>query len=115
MLDFGIIAERDIIVKRTGKHEVQQVELFDCLPEPSNTELNSILESADPVKAYIDWLFKDAEGAEYEEPIYADDDIWQERPPIGTRTVNARKEHAEMVKSKVDSYIKEGWDVRLVY
>jgi hypothetical protein len=115
MFDFAIIAEREIIVKKTGKEEIQYVELFDCLPEPNAVEIEEILKSADPVKAYINLLFKDAEGKDCEVPVYAEDDIWEEREPVGTKIINTQKEYAEEVEKKVEEYLEEGWDVRLVY
>jgi hypothetical protein len=86
------------------------------MPKPSSDELKNILESADPVKAYIDTLFKDAEGKEYEEPVYENPfDAFHESKIVGIRLVNPYKDYAEMVKSKVDSYIEGGWDIRLLY
>jgi hypothetical protein len=116
MTDLSLVAERDIFVKRTGKVDVQEEVLFEFMPKPSSDELESILKSDDPAKEYIDMLFKDAEGKEYEEPVYQNPfDGFHESKIIGTRLVNPHKDYAEIVKSKVDSYIKDGWDVHLVY
>jgi len=113
MWDFTIVAERSIIVKRTGEEKFQEESLFDYVTKPSDIELDEMLKTENPVEAYVEWLFKLSEGKEYQEPIY--DDIWEDGKPVGYRTVNPYKDYAEMVKRKVDSYVEDGWDVRLVY
>ena len=81
-------------------------ERFDCIQTPTIVT-DEILNSKNRKKAYIDWILKTFE--DYSEPIYANDDYFNEREPIKYVIVNSGKEHIKEL-NKFLKFVK-GWNI----
>ena len=63
-----------------------------------------LLQEKDTLAAYCDWVLSSS--VEYELKIYAEDDIWQERDPIGVEVCNDGKDHIESLLEWVNESIE---------
>lgn len=103
------IAEREIIVKRTGKADVQTQNLHVWQTRTPDTY--KIINSADPKLAYIEWVLTEFDRDE-QEPVYAEDDVFGERDPVGFTTFNAGKQHVAEFLQIIEQLEAEGWEIR---
>lgn len=106
-MNLHIIAEREVLVVKTKKKDVQSIE-FGAWQTPTDVSYK-IQKAADPIQAYKDWVL--AQSFDEEEPVYAEDDLWGEREPIGTETYNAGKEHITDLDCWVEEAQDEGYDI----
>jgi hypothetical protein len=104
-------ASREVRVLSTGRNAVQKVQIHDVWQTPTDISYK-ICESADPIQEYFDWVMSVSE--EQTIPVYADDDVFCEREPIGSKTYHPGKEHIEDLKKYFNALIKEGYEVRPV-
>lgn len=93
--------------KRTGG--IQNGE-FRALQTPTQITYD-ILASKDPAQTYIDWVLRDC-SRDVVEPVYAEDDIWQEGKPVGTRVWNSGKEHVEEFRAWIKDVEENGFTVK---
>ena len=104
-------ATREIQVIKTGRISKQTIN-FNELQTPTRVTWE-IMESADPVQTYKDWVLREC-SVDEEFPIFAEDDVFGEKDPVGVEIYNAGKEHIE----KFDAWLKmceeEGFEVRPV-
>lgn len=98
-MNLHVTGYRTVIVEKTGKKDIQTIN-FSLNQTPTNTT-RAILNSDDRIQAYKDWV--NSERREYEEPVYAKDDIWEEGEPIGTKIVCYSDEHLK----DFDEFIKD--------
>ena len=107
-----ITASRKITFKKkNGKRggEIQSGE-FRALQTPTQVTYD-ILASNDPAQTYIDWVLAECSQDEIE-PVYAEDDIWQEGDPVGTRVWNHGKEHVEEFRAWIKDVEENGFTVK---
>lgn len=97
-MNLGVKAIRPVFTK-SGKEYIQE-EYYQLWQTPSEiTEL--AIKSKDPIEIYIDWVYSISK---YEkEMIYAEDDIFEEREPIGIRNYN----YGDFHLTELISWIKE--------
>jgi len=74
---------------------------FDCWQTPTKVTYE-ILESEDPKKTYIDWII--SVSVDREINIYAEDDIFNLKPPIGTEIYNPAKGHIKELEEFLEDY-----------
>ena len=106
-MNFYIRGQREITVTKTGAVEIQH-----CDYQPFQTPTivtNALLASATPVEAYKAWVMSVCEDGE--EPVYAEDDIFGNREPIGTETINYGKEECEQIDSWIAAVTALGYDL----
>ena len=103
------IAEREIIVKRTGKVDVQTQNLHVLQTRTPDTY--KIINSADPKLAYIEYVLTEFDHDE-QEPVYAEDDVFCERDPVGFKTFNAGKDHVAEFLQIIEQLEAEGYEIR---
>lgn len=103
------IAHREVKVIKTGRVSVQEIQ-FDEFQTPTRVT-HEIMASEDRPQAYKDWVLREC-SIDEEFDVFAEDDIWEEREPVGKQIFNAGKEHIE----KFDEWLKmceeEGFEVR---
>jgi len=104
------VAQREVTVNRTGKTSVQEEE-FDCVWQTPTNVSYDIKNSADPIQAYKDWVMTFSEDKEW--PIYADDDIWCEKEPIGFDIINDAKYHIERLENWIKVMEEEGFTIQV--
>jgi hypothetical protein len=106
-----ITARREVVVVKTGEKSVQ-TEHFDALQTPTKVTYE-IVGSANPIQAYKDWVRETGKECEREELVYADDDIFCERDPIGTEMYNPADSHLEDFDHWLESMEKNGYEVQI--
>ena len=93
--------EREVQVSKTGKITTQ-----------TTTRVTwDIMESADKVQTYKDWVLRECSRDE-EFPVYAEDDVFSEGDPIGVEIYNAGKEHLAKFEEWLKMCEEEGFEVR---
>lgn len=106
-INFHIFGEREILIKNTGKSTTQTCD-FDCWQTPTSIT-HKILKSPDIVAAYKEWVLSITQD-EVEE-VYADDDIFCEKLPIGTLIYNAGKEHVTELDVWLIECTNDGYEI----
>lgn len=96
-------AAREIIVKKTGKTDIQTIDR-ECWQTPTNVTYK-IHNSQDPVKAYCDWVLSQSEDETVD--VFDDDENF-----IGRKVINFGKEHVNEFLEWVDEMKRNGYDVR---
>jgi hypothetical protein len=107
-----ITANRKIAFKKkNGRRSVGiQTINFDAWQTPTNVTCE-IVKSADPRQAYINWIL--AERSQDEEVlVYAEDDIFEDRAPVGKKTYNPGKEHVEKFREWIREVEEEGYTIK---
>ena len=104
-MNLHVMGSREVTVNATGATSLQYIK-FDLNQTPTKVTY-AILSSDNHIQAYRDWVASDR--YEYEEPVYAQDDIWEEREPIGTRTVCDADEHLREFDEFIAQCQKEGY------
>jgi hypothetical protein len=107
-----ITASREITFKKKDGRRgggAQTVE-FRALQTPTGVT-HKILASKDPAQTYIDWVLAECSQDEIE-PVFAEDDIWQEGDPVGTRVWNHGKEHVEEFRAWIKDVEENGFTVK---
>jgi hypothetical protein len=102
------IATREIKVIKTNKISIQEIR-FNEWQTPTRVT-REIMESNDPIEAYKDWILRECSRDE-EFPIYAEDDIFGQREPVGRQIYNAGKEHLEQFNKWLKMCDEEGYTV----
>ena len=103
------VAAREVRVVKTGKTNTQEIQ-FDELQTPTSVTWE-IMRSANPVQTYKDWVLRECSRDE-EFPVFAEDDVFGERDPVGVEIYNAGREHIEKFDAWLKMCAEEGFDVR---
>ena len=107
-INIHFIATREVKVIKTGKINTQEIS-FNEWQTPSDVT-RKIMASANPVQAYKDWILSVSNDRIVN--IFAEDDIFEERGPIGKEVFNAGKEHIEKFDEWLQMCAEEDFDVR---
>ena len=100
-------ASRVIQVVNTGATEVQKTR-FETWQTP--TEITRNINCADdPVQAYKDWVMTFSE--DVEEPIFDENDLWEEGEPVGSWIRNDAKAHIAEFDQWLAAMERGGWIV----
>lgn len=102
-MNLHLLAKLDADTK-LGKKEI--IERFSLI-QTSTEVTRKILGAPDQFKAYSEWIL--AISTDKVENVYADNDFFREREPIGTEIVNYGKDHL----GEVEQWLKEheGWEI----
>lgn len=106
-MNLHVSGERAVTVNKTGKQSKQTVH-FPLWQTPTCITKEAI-RGTDPKTVYVEWVR--SRSNDEEEPIYAEDDIWAERAPIGTRVVNTGEEHIQELIAWLAECEEEGYDI----
>jgi hypothetical protein len=102
-----IEARRQVQVLKTGKISEQRI-TFDTWQTRTQVTMQ-ILNSTDPASVFKDWVLSISE--DHTVAVFAEDDIWEEGDPIGTKVVSPGKE----AEAEFDDWLKmceeEGYEV----
>lgn len=102
------LATRDIVVAKTGQHEVQEIHFDRVWQTP--TRVTRELMDGDPIQGYKDWILLECSHDEILN-VYAEDDIFEEGEPVGTTIYNTGKEHVEAFEEWLAMCEKSGYTV----
>ena len=108
-INIHFIATRKVKVIKTKRVFTQEIK-FNEWQTPSEVT-RKIMASADPIQAYKNWILTDC-SIDVETDVFAEDDIFQEREPIGKEVFNAGKEHIEKFDEWLKMCAEEGFEVR---
>lgn len=100
-------AEREIIVVKTGRRRLQRIN-FDRVWQTPTSVTREIM-AGDPIQGYKDWIL--SRGKDEILDVYAEDDYFEERGPVGTRVYNAAKEHVAEFEAWLEMCEEEGYTV----
>lgn len=100
-------AQREILVIKTGRQEIQHV-YFDQWQTPTEVTLR-LMRSHDPIAAYRDWIL--SMGRDEELGLYAEDDPFEEREPVGKMIYNASQDHVDEFDQWICTCQAEGYTV----
>lgn len=107
-INIHVRATREIVVVKTGVNEIQSVACSMIWQTPTKIS-NEIMNSDDKKHAYIEWV--KSISTDEEIPIYAEDDIFSERDPIGFEKVNSGLMHVEEFLSWCDIMENKGYNI----
>lgn len=108
-MNVHIVGEREIFIPSVNKKDIQRVN-FGCVQTPTKVSYE-ILNSENPIKEYKDWVLSRFE--DEVEDVYADDDIFCERDPIGTEIHNFGKIHTQELEEWISSAESNGYVIGL--
>lgn len=107
-MNIFIEATRQVQVIKTGQITEQSIK-WPAWQTPTSVT-HDILNSADPADSYKAWVLTACE--DYTVAVFAEDDIWEDGEPIGTKVVSPSKEHV----AEFDDWLKmceaEGYEVK---
>lgn len=103
-------ATRWVIVERTGER-VEQCDYFDPVYQTPTAVTQRIMASTDPAAEYKRWVLETFTRTELEN-VYADDDVFCENEPIGTRVVNLAEQHCAAFNSWINLMTTAGYDIK---
>jgi hypothetical protein len=107
-MNLHLDATRTVTVNKTGEQSIQTKKFF--LYQTPTKVTRACLVTDNPAKAYREWVIENR--YEYQEEIYAKDDLFDEGEILGYKTVCYADDHLE----NFDSFIKEceegGYDLR---
>lgn len=102
-------ATREIQVIKTGRVEIQTA-TRSVWQTPTKVTY-AIMESPNPIEACKAWVL--TQGQNIKIPVYADDDFWEERGPIGFREYNEAEEHVRELDQWLKDMEEGGWTVKV--
>jgi hypothetical protein len=113
-MNVHLLAEREIWYKVNGemKSDIQK-EFYDLI-QTRTEESYAIVESDDPLAAYIKYAKQLGEDQQKEEPVYAEDDIFCVGEPIGYEMRNPTDYHVRDLQAWVDYKKSTGWEVEII-
>jgi hypothetical protein len=90
---------------KVGKHTIRDP--FDLFQTPTEAT-DEILSHEDVMTAYLAWGEKNC-NFDYTLPVYAPEDIFQQKAPVGSEIHNAWKEHLQELAQWLEEH--KGWDL----
>ena len=106
-MNIMIEATREVQVVKTGKIREQRIH-YEAWETPTEAT-REILNSAEPAKTYKEQVLRDT--LIWNEGIFAEDDIFCEGEPIGTRSVNPGEVEVEEFDKWLAMCEEEGFTV----
>lgn len=110
-MNIHIEATRDIQVIKTGK-VVEQTISFDGQWQTPTDVSYAIARSDDPLAEYSRWVMNRTAPVTFN--VYAEDDVFSEREPIGTQTYHPGEMHLSDLGLWIDGCIAEGYEIHWV-
>jgi hypothetical protein len=114
-MNIMITATREITFKNKAGNACtgDMFRYFNALQTPTQVTYD-ILASSDPVKTYTDWVLAECSQDQIS-PVFADDDTFQEREPVGTEVWNAGKEHVEEFRAWIKEVEEKGYTIKFEF
>lgn len=97
-MNLHVSASRVVTVVATGEESSQTIS-FDLWQTPTNVT-NQLIHSSDVAQAYKDWVL--SKRRVDKEPVYADDDLFEEGEIIGYEEVCVADEHIKDFDEFID-------------
>lgn len=108
-MNVHIVGEREILIPSINKKDIQRTS-FNCLQTPTKVSYE-ILNSENCIQAYKEWIlgrFKDEVV-----DVFADNDPFCEREPIGTKIYNYGIIHTQELEEWISSAESDGYVIGL--
>lgn len=106
-MNIDIWGTREVVVTKTGAKDTQTCQ-FDCWQTPT-TVTRAILATSDPIQAYKDWVL--SRSCPIEEPVFAEDDFFQDRDPIGVEIVHPGVDHCAELDEWLVACKQAGYEI----
>lgn len=107
-MNIFIQAEREIYIPKIKQKDVQR-EIVEVWQTPTNVSYK-IAAAVDPWATYAEWVLKNSKADMVD--VYAKDDYFSERNPIGTREVHYGKEHLAKLRKTISALVKKGYTIQ---
>ena len=109
-LNLHLVGKRPITFKMgdgTEGSEIQErvIELW----QTSSDTTRQLIRAQDPIQAYKDWVMSCSQ--DETEPLFAEDDLFCEREPIGTWTRNPGRGHCEQITAEIEALERQGFTI----
>lgn len=106
-----IYAERKVVAKLKNGEEIAslQTEKWNACQTPTN-DTYAIVSSGNPKQAYVDWCLNRSHIEQI--PVYAKDDYFCEREPIGYEEYDFYKDHVAQFNQWYDIMDEQGYTVK---
>jgi hypothetical protein len=104
-----ITANREIRVVKTGKTTLQFIK-FNAWQTPTSVTYD-ILNSSNKIEAYKNFIRAESVNMDIDESLFDEDDILEEREPIGKRIYNPALHHIELFDEWLNMCSEEGYTV----
>ena len=101
-------AEREVVVVKTGKTDIQRIYFDPVWQTP--TQVTYEIMKGDPIQGYRDWILRECSRDEILD-VYAEDDYFEERAPVGQRIYNVGKDHVARFDEWLAMCEAEGYTV----
>ena len=111
-INIHIFAQRKITFKKkNGKRSgaIQEI-VFPAWQTPTDVS-RAIMRSHNPAQEYKDWIARECSRDDFLF-VYAEDDPFEEREPVGTVEFNQGKEHLKEFEEWLEMCDEEGFEVR---
>jgi len=108
-MNIRISATREVMVIKTGEKSSEQI-YFDCWQTPTKVSYD-IIEKENPVEAYKQWVLDKNCVDTYD--IFEPDDIFNERNPIGEKTINYSEVHVNVLNEWIEDCEKGGYTIEV--
>ena len=106
-MNIFIEATRQVQVIKTGRITEQSMQ-FPAWQTPT-TITQDIIHSQHPASVYKGWVLTVSE--DHTVAVFAEDDIWEDGEPIGTKVVNDGKDHVAEFEEWLTMCEAEGFEV----
>lgn len=106
-INLYVSGEREVTVNKTGKQSKQEVNF--SLWQTSSALTREAIVSKDPLAIYTTWIRTITK--DKIESIFAKDDIFCEREPVGSIIVNLGSEHLKELNEWLTSCEEEGYTI----
>lgn len=107
-MNIQFFATREILVIKTNQRSTQAIKYKGIWQTPTDITYD-IMGSQEPAETYKEWVMSMSQ--DVEEDVYADDDIWSEREPVGKRIYNAEKNHVAEFDEWITQCEAEGYTI----
>ena len=104
-----IRASREIRVVKTGKTTLQAIS-FNAWQTPTAVTYD-IVYGSNPIEAYKNFIRAESVNMDIDESLFDEDDILEEREPIGKRIYNPALHHIELFDEWLNMCSEEGYTV----
>lgn len=100
-------AEREIVVVKTGQKDIQRIYFDPVWQTP--TQVTYEIMKGDPIQGYKDYILERSRDEILE--VYAEDDYFEERAPVGQQIYNVGKDHVARFDEWLAMCEAEGYTV----
>jgi hypothetical protein len=105
-----LYAKREILIVKTGKLDTQSIH-YDLYQTPTKVT-EKCLKSENILQTYFDYVMSISK--DEVEDVYAEDDVFSEKSPIGKKIVNYSVDHIKSLNDFILDITSNGYEIEFV-